>query len=144
VFLSIFNHYKNERTVSYKTRLIKMAIKWTPTKLILWVANINLKGIAELTDFSVDLDAQTAFVQLKLAGEDEAIEICLEGFGVVSDGQSCQVTLRYAQANRLWLDNILARIVGKTWTIPVPPQLAPHIGLVTDLFKVEEPKPEQD
>ncbi|MDD5272301.1 MAG: hypothetical protein PHU14_06235 [Methylovulum sp.] len=125
--------------MSYKTRLIKMAIKWTPTSLILWVANIALKGIAQMTAFEFDLDARKVYVQLTLAGEAEAIEVSLDGFTFASDGQTCQVSLLQAQSNRLWLDNILARVTGKVWTVPVPPQLAPHIGLVVDLFKVETP-----
>ncbi|WP_367025904.1 hypothetical protein ABZN20_16000 [Methylococcus sp. ANG] len=44
--------------MSYKASLVKLAIKWTPKFLVLWVANIILKGIAELTYFAFDIDTR--------------------------------------------------------------------------------------
>lgn len=134
--------------MSYKTGLIKMAIKWTPKSLILWVANIKLKGVAELTDFSFDLEARKAYVQTMLLGEAEPIEVWLEDFAVVSDGGSYQIIIQQAQSNRPWLDNVLSRIVGKAWNIPVIPQLTPQLELLTELFKaqakVESPEQEDN
>jgi len=119
--------------MSYKTSLIKMAIKWTPKTLILWVVNIKLKGVAELADFNFDLDARKSYVQIKLFGEAEPIEVWLEDFAVVKDQETYKFILQKAQSNRPWLDNLLNRIVGKAWGIPVIPQ----IELITELFKAE-------
>ena len=44
--------------MSFKSGLIKMAINMTPSIMIIWVANIILKGIAELTAFSFDLETK--------------------------------------------------------------------------------------
>ncbi len=74
--------------MSFKTSLLKIAIKLTPDILIIWVANIVLKGIAELTDFSFDIDTRTAFVRVQLLGETEAIEVSVHGFAVISDEQA--------------------------------------------------------
>ncbi|MFZ2169894.1 MAG: hypothetical protein WAW61_09700 [Methylococcaceae bacterium] len=128
--------------MSFKTSIIKMAIKWTPDMLIIWVANIILKGIAELTDFSFDIDARKAYVQIQLLGESETIEVWLDGFAIVSDGESHEFIIHQAQSNRLWLNNLLARIAGKAWKIPVIPQLAAHIELISELFKAESPEQE--
>jgi hypothetical protein len=128
--------------MSFKTGLIKMAIKLTPNILIVWVANIILKGIAELTDFSFDLETRKIYVQIQLLGESETIQVWLEGFAIVSDGESHEFIIPQAKSNRLWLNNLLGRIVGKAWKIPVTPQLAPHIELISELFKAENPKQE--
>jgi hypothetical protein len=119
-----------------------MAIKLTPNILIVWVANIILKGIAELTDFSFDLETRKIYVQIQLLGESETIQVWLEGFAIVSDGESHEFIIPQAKSNRLWLNNLLGRIVGKAWKIPVTPQLAPHIELISELFKAENPKQE--
>ncbi|MDP2902477.1 MAG: hypothetical protein Q8N96_05160 [Methylovulum sp.] len=129
--------------MSYKTSLIKMAIKWTPNMIILWVANIVLKGIAELTDFSFDLDARKAYVQTKLYGETETIEVWLEDFAVTSEGGSYKLIIHQAQSNRPWLNNLLSRIAGKSWEIPVIPQLASQMELFYEVFKVESPQQEE-
>lgn len=130
--------------MSFKSSLIKMAIKLTPNILIVWVANIVLKGIAELTDFSFDLDARTAYVQIQLVGESETIEVWLDGFAVVSDEESYKFIIHQAQSNRIWLDNLLSRVVGKAWKIPVIPQLAAQMELVAELLKTETSGEQKD
>ncbi len=112
--------------------------------MILWVANIMLKGIAELTAFSFDLETRKVYVQTKLYGEAEMIEVWLDGFAVVNDEESYRFIIQQAQSNRPWLNNILSRIVGKSWKIPVIPQLTAQMELVYELFKVESPEPEDN
>jgi hypothetical protein len=126
--------------MSYKTSLIKMAIKLTPNIMIIWVANIVLKGIAELTDFSFDIDTRKVYVQTMLYGEVEPIEIWLDGFAIVKNGQSYKLIIQQAKSNKPWLNNLLARFVGKAWKIPVIPQLAAHIELIAELFKANSPE----
>lgn len=123
--------------MSYKIGLIKMAINWTPKIMILLMANIILKGIAKLTDFNLDLDARRAYVQARLYGETEIIEVLLEGFAVISEGESHKIILQKAQANRPWLNNLLARVAGKAWPIPAMPQFKAQIELVAELLKAE-------
>ncbi len=130
--------------MSYKTRLIKIAIKLTPNMMVIWVANIILKGIAELVDFNFDLEARKAYVQIQLLGESETIEVWLEDFAVVSDQGSYQLIIQQAQSNRVWLNNLLARIAGKAWKIPVLPQFAAEIELISELFKAESPEQEDN
>jgi hypothetical protein len=125
--------------MSYKASLIKMAIKLTPNKMIVWVANIVLKGIAELTDFNFDLDTRKVYVQTMLCGETEAIEVWVDGFGIISEEDSYQFIIHQAQSNKLWLNNILAKLVGKAWKIPVIPQLAAYMELVAELLIDENP-----
>lgn len=126
--------------MSFKTGLIKMAIKWTPNKMIIWVANIVLKGIAELTDFNFDLETRKAYVQIQLLGESEVIEVWLEDFAVIRDEESYKFVVQQAQANRIWLNNLLSRITGKAWKIPEIPQLKPQLELISELFEAESPK----
>lgn len=111
--------------------------------MVLWVANTVLKGIAELTDFNFDLDARKAYIQTTLYGETEAIEILLEDFAIIADGESYQFIIQQARSNKLWLNNLFAHIVGRTWKIPAIPQLAAHMGLVAELLKAENTEAEE-
>lgn len=119
-----------------------MAIKWTPKMMILWVANIKLKGIAELLDFSFDLDARKVYVHTQLFGETETIEVWLEDFAIVNDAGSYQLIVQLAQSNRPWLNNLLSLIVGKAWKIPAIPQFTAELELISELFKAETPESE--
>jgi hypothetical protein len=123
--------------MSFKSSLVKIAINWTPKMMVIWVANFVLKGIAELSDYRLDLDARTAYVQTTLYGEAEPIEVWLDGFAIIKDDESKRFILHQAQSNKPWLTNLFAHIVGKEWKIPVIPQLASHLDLITELLKAE-------
>jgi hypothetical protein len=126
--------------MSFKTSLVKMAIKLTPDIMVLWVANIILKGIAELSDFNFDLDTRAAFVQATLFGEVEPIEVWLNGFAIASDEESYRLIIQQAQSNRPWLNNLLSHIAGKAWKIPVIPEYEEQVELLAELFKPESPE----
>lgn len=123
--------------MSFKTSLVKIAIKLTPDIIVLWVANLILKGIADVSDFIFDLDTRTVYVQLTLFGEVEPIEVSIDGFAIISDEKSHQFIIQQAQSNRPWLNNILSRIAGKAWKIPSIPQYKAQIELAAELFKSE-------
>jgi len=129
--------------MSIKSRLVKMVIKLTPNLLIIWVSNIILKGIAELTEFNFDLEARKVYVQTRLYGEKETIEVCLEDFAVFSDGDSYRFIIHQAKSDRPWLNNLLAHITGKAWKIPAIPQLAAQLELLTELLNTETPAQEK-
>jgi len=111
--------------------------------MVVWVANIILKGIAELTDFSFDLDTRKAYGQIQLFGETDHIEVWLEGFAIISEEESYKFIIQQAESNKPWLTNLLSHVVGKAWKIPVIPQLAAHIELVAELLKTENTKQEE-
>lgn len=123
--------------MSLKSSLVKIAIKLTPDMMIIWVANIILKGIAELTGFSFDLDTRKVDVQTKLYGETDIIEVSLDGFGLIKERDSYKFIIQQAQSNKVWLNNLLAHVVGKAVKIPEIPQLSGHMGLIYDVFKIE-------
>ncbi|TXL01230.1 hypothetical protein BMR02_04045 [Methylococcaceae bacterium HT1] len=126
--------------MSFKLKLVKLAIKWIPKKLIVWVSNIVLKDIAELTGFSFDLDTRKFYVQIQLVGESETIDVWVEDFAIITAGNSYKFIIREARSNRVWLGNILSRITGKEWEIPVIPPIEPHIEFIAELLKEENPK----
>ena len=125
--------------MSIKSSLIKIIIKLTPNLLIIWVSNIILKGIAELTEFNFDLEARKVYVQTRLYGEEQTIEICLEDFAVFNDGVSYRFIIHQAKSNRPWLTNLLAHFTGKAWKIPAIPHLTAQLELLTELFKAKTP-----
>ncbi len=124
-------------------RTVKVGIKLTPKILVVSVANIILKGIAEFSDILYDLDKRTAFVNVTLYGEEEPIEIALDGFEILGDEENYQFILHKAQSNKPWMNNILSRIVGKAWDIPAIPQYKDEVGFVANLLKAED-DPEQE
>lgn len=130
--------------MSFKTGVIKMAVKWTPSTLVSWVANFVLKDIAELKDFSCDLDARTTYVQIQLVGESETIEVWLEDFFVIGDGENYTFTVQQTKSNRIWLNNLLTRIAGKSWKIPVMPQYAAYFELVAELLQAKTSEQEDN
>jgi hypothetical protein len=130
--------------MSFKSSLVKMAIKLTPDAMVIWVANKVLKGIAEISAFNLDLDSRKAYVQATLLGEAEPIEVWLDGFAIVSDEESHQLIIHQAQSNRPWLSNILSRVTGKAWKIPDLPQFNNQIELASELLKAESPEQEQE
>lgn len=123
--------------MSLATGLVKIAIKLTPNIIVKWVANMVLKGIAEMSDFIFDIDARTAFLQVTLAGEVEPIEISVDGFVIISEGDSHQLLIQQAQSNKLWLNNLLSKVVGKPWKIPVIPQYKAQIEFAAELLQAE-------
>ena len=132
--------------MSFKSRLlksnllkqtVKIGAKLTPKILIVSVANIILKGIAEFSDILYDLEKRTAFVNVTLYWEEEPIEVALDGFEILGDEGNYQFILHKAQSNKPWMNNILSRVVGKAWDIPSIPQYKDEIGFVANLLKAE-------
>ena len=128
--------------MSFKSRLTKTVIKYTPNKLIISVANIILKDIAELKDFNFDLEERKAYTQIQLVGESETIDVWLEGFGIITEKGSYKFIIEQAKSNRLWLDNILSRVVRKKWKIPVTSLMASQMEFFAELLKADIPEAE--
>jgi hypothetical protein len=120
--------------MSLKATLIRTAIRWTPTSLIVWGGNLVLKGVARLMDFQFDLDQRRVYVRTLLQGEAEPIEVWLEEFAVIQQADGLYVILRQARSNKIWLTNLLAKVTGRAWKMPDAPPLRQHLGLVTELL----------
>ena len=125
--------------MSIKSALLKLVIKLTPNMLIIWASNLILKGIAELLDFSFDLDSRKIYVKTRLYGENETIEVTLQDFAIFNDGDSYRFILHKVNSDRLWLDNLLNHFTGKAWAIPVIPQLNSSLKVVAELFEANSP-----
>lgn len=121
--------------MSIQSILIKFIIKLTPNILIVWVSNIVLKGIAELLKFNFDVDQRKLYVKTRLYGEEETIEVWLEDFAVFNDGEGYRFIIHHARSDRPWLNNLLARMLGKAWKIPALPQFSAQLDLIAELFK---------
>ncbi len=122
--------------------IVKLGIKLTPKILVSGVANIVLKGIAEFSQIAFDLDKRTAFVKVTLYGEEEPIEVALDGFAILGDEEHYQIILHKGESNKPWMNNILARVAGKAWDIPPVPQYKDELGFVASLLKAESPEQE--
>lgn len=125
--------------MSIKSILLKTLIKLTPNILIVWVSNIILKGIAELTQFNFDVDARRVYLQTRLYGEEGTIEVCVENFAIFNDGINYRFIIHHASSDRAWLNNLLSHIVGKAWKLPALPQFTTQFELMAELFKDQPP-----
>jgi len=121
---------------------IKLGIKLTPKILISGVANVVLKGIAKFSKISFNLNKRTAFVKVTLYGEEEPIEVTVDGFEISGDPgkDNYQFILHNAKSNKPWMTNILARITGKAWDIPPVPQFKDEVDFVASLLTIDRPK----
>lgn len=122
--------------------VIKLGIKLTPKILVSGVANVVLKGIANFSKISFDLNKRTAYVKVTLYGEEEPIEVTIDGFEISGDGDkdNYQFTLHKAESNKPWMTNILARISEKAWDIPPIPQYKDEVDFVASLLEAKNPK----
>ena len=131
-------YFKNEgKKMSFAVGLTKIIIKLTPNKLVMWGANIILKDIASLTDYRFDLDTRQSYVQVQLVGESETIDVWLEDFAITNTDGAYSFCIQQAKSNRIWLDNLLSRIVKKDWKIPVTSKISTQVGFVAELLKAE-------
>ena len=129
--------------MGFLVALIKLGVKWAPKSIVLWAVNLKLKGIAEVKDYAVDLDARTVYANTLLFGETEAIEVRAEQFGIILDNGAYKFILQKVNSNKPWLNNTFAFVLGKAFPIPVIPQLAPFMPLAYALLKIELELPEQ-
>lgn len=120
--------------MSYKSTLIKFAIKQTPKKMVLWLANKKTKEIAELIDFIFDLDDRKLYAQILMAGDEEAIELWIEDFTLVTYDDSYKIVIHQVKSNRPWLDTLLTKfILEREWKVPDK-----HVQLLSELLAFEE------
>ena len=132
----IFRYKARESIMSYVSRLIKIAVKWTPKAPFLWLINLKLKGIADITHVDVDLDAKLVTASVHLYGEPEAIEVRVENFAMLQDEYGYQFVVEEAYSNKPWLNNALAKITAKPWQIPnLPAAATPYLNLAFELLK---------
>ncbi len=130
--------YLEKQTVKIAPKVIKIGAKLTPKILVSWVANIVLKGIAEFSTISYDLDARTAYVEVTLYGEDEPIEIAVDGFEIRGEKGDYKFILHEAESNKPWMNNILVRISGKEWDIPDVPKYRLQLEVIANLLRANE------
>lgn len=130
--------------MSYKSSLVKMAIKLAPLKLLTWVANFKLKGIAELAALNFDIEERKFYIQVQLFGEPEAIEVWIEDFAIINEEEAYHFVVQKAESNKPWLNNLLSLITGKAWKIPVIPQMAAHLELIAELLAAPKVEPKED
>ncbi len=105
--------------MSYKSSLIKIACNNTPKKMVFWLVNKKLKGIAKLKDYVIDFDDRKIHTKVLLEGEEELIEVSLEDFALIKDEEYYLFVIQSVQANRPWLNNMLAKaILGREIKIP--------------------------
>jgi hypothetical protein len=121
--------------MSIQSTLLKLAIKLTPNILIIWVANIILKGIAELVAFNFDIETRKIHVQTRLYGEEQTIDVNMEDFALFNDGESYRFIIHHASSDRPWLNNLLSKIIGKAWKVPALPQFSAQLAIIAEVFK---------
>lgn len=127
--------------MSYKSKLVKIAFNSTPKKMILWVVNKKLRGIAQLTDFNFDSDERQLYAQMMLEGEQEQepVEVWLEDLTLVTDEERYVLVVQNARSSRPWVDALLTNIVlGREWKVPNKQK-----ELIHELFASNDSEPSE-
>jgi len=105
--------------MSYKSSWVKIAINKTPTRIILWLANKKLKGIAKLTNLKINTNEGMAYVQILLTGEDEPIELWLEELELIANEEPYKLVVKQVRSSKVWLEAFLTKaILGREWEVP--------------------------
>jgi hypothetical protein len=120
--------------MSAKAGFLRVAVRLTPAPVMIFAANIILRGIAKIYQLSVDLDTRRVYVKLRLNGESDFLEVLVEDFYIISQAGTYQFTLCSARSNKSWMANILARMVGKPIDMPVIPKYAGYMATVAELL----------
>lgn len=120
--------------MSLKATLIRSALNLTPSFLVTLIANLILRGIAQLTFFDLNLDRRILSVRFRLYGEPDSIDLVLENFRVIQHGTELYFMLSAARSNRPWLVNLFARVTQRAVPIPDLPVLRPYVGLILELL----------
>jgi hypothetical protein len=110
----------------------------TPKKLVYWLVNSQLKGIAQLIEYDIDFDGRKILSKVKLEGEEESIDVILEDFTLIKHGDHYSFAIQQVQSNKIWLNNALIKaILGREIKIPDK-----YSQLVQDLFSFHFPDSE--
>ena len=92
--------------------------------------NSSLRGIAQITGFSIDTGRQRVRAQLRLSGEPKAIEIYVTKYVLRGKGDRATLMIHDATASRRWVTAMLRKFVtGRTF--PIPSQAANALKLLT-------------
>ncbi|WP_428356787.1 hypothetical protein [Methyloprofundus sp.] len=126
--------------MSFKSTLAKFAVKQTPKKMMLWLANKKIKGVAKLTDFHFNPAEHKLYVQMILSGEQEKVELWIEDFTLVVHEKSYKLVIHQAQSTRPWLDKFL-RNFALNRELKIPEQYA---DLIHGLLNSDFSEPEED
>ena len=105
--------------MSFMRNFLKFTKGAIPESLIRSVLNKKLAGIAEVQEFEIDSQGNTARLKLTLSGEHTPLTIYIDDYEFHRNGEQASVKLGWLRADREWLQNVLERfVVGKSFEIP--------------------------
>lgn len=108
--------------------------------MVYWIVNSQLKGIAQLLEYDIDFDGRKILSKVKLEGEEESIDVTLENFTLLKNGDHYSFAIQQVQSNKTWLNNALTKaILGREIKIPDK-----YSQLVQDLFSFQFSDPEEN
>ncbi len=108
--------------------------------MVLWAANKKLKGVAQLNDYSYNSEERKLYTQMILDGEEEPIDVFLDGFTILVDEGIYKLVFQQVRSSRSWLDALLNKVLlSRAWKIPES-----KIGLVEEFFEVDNPEINSD
>ena len=79
----------------------------------------KLRGIGEMTEFSIDTKKKRVRVRLELVGEKETIDVEILRYSLKVKGESTHITIEEATSSHQWLTIALREfIVGQDLAVP--------------------------
>ncbi len=104
--------------MSLKSKIIKGIYKLTPNTIIIGLINRYITEFGKVIDFKIDGKSKELSIKIILAGETEAINLTVHNYKIVkTDSKAFFVMLR-GSSDRLWVNAVLQRVIGKELNIP--------------------------
>ena len=104
--------------MSLKSKIIKGIYKLTPNTIIIGLINRYIAEFGKVIDFKIDGQSKELSIKIILAGETEAINLTVYNYKIVkTDSKAFFVMLR-GSSDRLWVNAVLQRVIGKELNIP--------------------------
>lgn len=108
---------KNGR-LSFKEKLISVAIKKTPHKIKKWAINKKIKEFGEMTELRFDPKKRELYAKVLLAGEKEPFELAVHNYEITKSGTP-GIMVNKATTNRKWVSVLVDNyVVGKKFPLP--------------------------
>ena len=95
--------------------------------LAAWAINraarhFKLNDLGHIEKVSIDVTTKTIHLKVKLNGEDEAVEIIVEGYSIVHNGESQELKFKNIKMSRPWMQRAADLWMPKS--LPLSPWIA--------------------
>ena len=104
--------------MSLKSKIIKGIYKLTPNTVIIGLINRYIAEFGRVIDFKIDGKSKELSIKVLLAGETESINLTVHNYKIVKTDNKAFFIMLKASSDRLWVNAVLQKVIGKELSIP--------------------------